>query len=487
MGTFIRGLAGSQSSAIALLCRSQNRPSHTQLGLQAVEQRCHELQLSADATTLARKILHAVLEPPASPCIVCAAKPHQARLQMALCGHAICAGCEETGNWFGEKKCCTVCLQTMFQRPKRMNVHSTHAAVIYLAAKATPGSSRIVAEITSGLNLTNRQFSDGLKRVKVAASSSRWLQEVLRPPSSELPQLTELLSRRLASLQVEWSTRRMAIAALERMGGFVAGHKGSTVVTAVVMLTLQHLGNDEETALQRTLQVSAGSRKTIQEVAQKLQCDKRFRLGPSNESSPARRSSSPPRTSPADEVSIGNWLTDNIAAAKPDAAAMALPLPQISTSCQAESGENQKRKHDDGALGCDMLGTHPVSLTPFPQPKKKEQDLDALPEGWQSFVDEDSQQNYYHHSQSGITQWLRPTTSPQAQKPRSAKRARRTRAPVAEVTDRLIRLLEDGGSYTLSDLVRKLDQPKAYLQAILKDGLGVYNQKDHTWRLSASY
>jgi len=362
-----------------------------------------------------------------------------------------------------------------------MNVNSTHAAVIYLAAKATPGSSRIVAEILSGLNLTNRQFSDGLRRVRLAACSNHWLQQVLRPPKTELPQLTELLSRRLASLQVEWGTQRAATAALERIGGFVAGHKGSTVVTAVVMLTLQHLGDDEETAWQRTLQVSSGTKKTIHEVAKELQRDKRFRIGPPAESTL-------PRSSPADEVSLGNWLSGNIAAVTSEEVATALPLPQVSTICQAGSGKDQKhkRKRDNSVLRCKTVDTV-VSVAPSEKSEEKPEDLDALPEGWQSFVDEGSQQHYYHHSQSGITQWSRPTTSPPAQKARSEKRVRRTRAPVAEVTDQLIRLFEDGGSYTLSDLVGKLDQPKAYLQAILKDGLGEYNHKNYTWRLRASY
>ena len=142
-----------------------------------------------------------------------------------------------------------------------MLYNSTHAAVIYLAAKATPGSTRTVAEVTAGLNLTDRQFSDGLRRVKVAARSNRWLAEVIRPPATELPQLKELLSRRLASLQVNWGMQCAALAALERMGGFVAGHKGVTVVSAVVMLTLEHLGDDAETAVQRTLQVSQAPRR----------------------------------------------------------------------------------------------------------------------------------------------------------------------------------------------------------------------------------
>lgn len=491
MGTYIKGAPGSSYSAMARLCHSQNRPSHTQLGLQAVEARCRELRLSADATVLAREILHAVLEPPASPCIVCAAKPHQSKssLQVALCGHAICAGCEKTGKWFAERKCCTVCSQTMTQRPKRMNVKSTHAAVIYLAAKATPGSSRIVTEITSGLNLTNRQFSDGLRRVKVAACSNSWLQQVLRPPNTELPQLTELLSRRLARLQVEWGARCAAIAALERMGGFVPGHKGSTVVTAVVMLTLQQLGDDEETSLQRTLQVSAGTRQTIREVVQKLRRDERFRFELPTKSPPLSGSSL------ADELSLGQWLSGSIATVKSEEVAMALPLPSASTSCalplpqatttcQTGSDRHQKRKRDDSALRCETMDTTAPLASLVAKSEKKTED--ALPEGWESFFDEDSQQYYYHHSKSGISQWSRPAAASPTQ-PRSAKRVRRTRAPIGEVTDQLIRLFEGGRSYTLSDLVCKLDQPKSYLQQILKGGLGEYNHKNHTWGISATY
>ena len=410
MGTFIQGVPGSRSSVIARMCLSANRPSHTQLGLRAIEAHCRgSLRLSADATELARKILHAVLEPPASACTICGAEPRQSPVQVALCGHGVCAQCEGSGKWIAEKKCCQVCSQPMMRRPDRLNVNSTHAAVIYLAAKATPGSTRTVAEVTAGLNLTDRQFLDGLRRVKVATRSTRWLAEVLRPPATELPQLTELLSRRLASLQVDWGTRCAALAALERMGGFVAGHKGVTVVSAVVMLTLQHLGNDEETAVQRTLQVSPGTKATILAVAKKLQRDKRFELGLFADSTPPR-ARGPGTPTVSDQLSLSSWLSGGTGGVASTAVEKALPLRG-----PANSQPTRKR---DSPLSCDIGGEDLLlPLAPLCATDNDEAE-NLLPIGWERFFDDASQQYYYHHATSGTTQWSHPARQ-------CAKRSRR--------------------------------------------------------------
>ena len=420
MGTFMQGVQGSRSSAIARMCLSANRQSHTQLGLRAVEARCRDsLRLSADATELARKILHAVLEPPASACMVCAVEPRQSPIQVARCGHGVCAQCEDSGKWIAQKKCCQVCSQPMVSRPDRLNVNSTHAAVIYLAAKATPGSTRTVAEVTAGLNLTDRQFSDGLRRVKVAARSNRWLAEVIRPPATELPQLKELLSRRLASLQVNWGMQCAALAALERMGGFVAGHKGVTVVSAVVMLTLEHLCDDAETAVQRTLQVSPGTKATIQAVAKKLRSDKRFELGLFADCTPPRAGA---RSTPtvSEQLSLSSWLTGGTGgtdAVASKAVDKALPLPGLASSVCPGANSKPKRKRDS-PLSCDIGGEDlslplaPLSVT------DNEAAENLLPVGWERFLDAASQQYYYHHAVSGTTQWSRPARQ-------CAKRSRR--------------------------------------------------------------
>lgn len=449
MATYIKAAPGSQSSSIARLCHAGNRQTHTQAGLQAVEVRCRELRLSADATGLARKILHAVLEPLSSACVICSSAngagdivtqrrpsapgsqpPRRAvALHVSLCGHGVCAECEESGKWFVEEKSCKLCSLPMKRRPERLNVPSTHAAVIYLAAKHTPGSGRMVEEVIAGLHppLKDRQFNEGLKRVKAAAAGNRWLEEALRPALSDLPQLTQLLERRLASLQVGWSTRRAAVAALERHGGCVARHKSIMVVTAAIVLTLQQLcGFDEATALRTTLQVCSGAESTIRTVADKLRTDERFRLG----------------------TGTGT-----------------VPVPVLSVG----SGKGNKRKQAAAAAAAADI---------------------ALPLGWQVYRDETSCKDYYHHAESGVTQWTRPQQQ-QLQQP-GAKRSRRARAPEVVVIDKLLRLFGEHGTgtarYTLTELVGLTDQPRAYLQKILKaDGLGEYNKADHTWTLRESY
>ena len=93
---------------------------------------------TSDATELARKILHAVLTPPK-------------------------------------------------ERPERLNVASLHHAVLYTAAKNTPGSGRTIAEICVGIeSMSNRAFNDGLKRIKAASQTHAWLVDVLTPPKEEL-------------------------------------------------------------------------------------------------------------------------------------------------------------------------------------------------------------------------------------------------------------------------------------------------------------
>jgi hypothetical protein len=488
MATYIKAAPGSQSSSIARLCHAGNRQTHTQAGLQAVEVRCRELRLSADATGLARKILHAVLEPLSSACVICSSAngagdivtqrrpsapgsqpPRRAvALHVSLCGHGVCAECEESCKWFVEEKSCKLCSLPMKRRPERLNVPSTHAAVIYLAAKHTPGSGRMVEEVIAGLHppLKDRQFNEGLKRVKAAAAGNRWLEEALRPALSDLPQLTQLLERRLASLQVGWSTRRAAVAALERHGGCVARHKSIMVVTAAIVLTLQQLcGFDEATALRTTLQVCSGAESTIRTVADKLRTDERFRLG----------------------TGTGT-----------------VPVPVLSVG----SGKGNKRKQDSafslehespgGVLdvadaSASVLEAFDVGM-PVPQPQAAAAaaaaaDI-ALPLGWQVYRDETSCKDYYHHAESGVTQWTRPQQQ-QLQQP-GAKRSRRARAPEVVVIDKLLRLFGEHGTgtarYTLTELVGLTDQPRAYLQKILKaDGLGEYNKADHTWTLRESY
>lgn len=500
MGTFVQGAPGSQSSAIARICRSMNRPSHTQVGLRAVEARCSMLRLSADAIQLARKMLHAVLEPPTPTCVLCAAEPQKSSIQVALCGHGVCASCEESGKWLAQKKSCKVCSQPMRLRPHRLNVTSTHAAVIYLAAKATPGSTRTVLEVTTGLNLTDRQFSEGLRRVKAAAGSNSWLEQVMRRLArcTELPQLCELLSRRLASLKVDWSTRCAAVAALEHMGGFVAGHKGVTVVTAIIMLTLQHLGDNEETALQQAYSVGPEAKNTIRTIAKKLRSDKRFDLGLSTDSTPPRLACAAGTITMTEQVPVNTWLTSGTAAVTSQAVAKALPLPQAQAVAKAlplpQLCSQQKRKRENPGSD-ELLQSLPVMTvrteTAVLAPARISAaaadggvglDEDALPEGWERFFDEDSRQWYYHHATSGATQWSLPTERSLPTAPR-AKRPRRTRAPREQVIAHMVRLFHSGGTYTLPELVRALDQPRAYVKEILMDGnLGEYNHKDSTWR-----
>jgi len=380
----------------------------------------------------------------------------------------------------------------MKHRPHRLNVNSTHAAVIYLAAKATLGSTRTVAEVTAGLHLTDRQFSDGLRRVKAAAGSNGWLKQLLRRSArcTELPQLSELLSRRLAYLKVDWSTRCAAVAALERMGGFVAGHKGVTVVTAIIMLTLQRLGNSEQTALQQAYSVGLEAKDTIRKVAKKLRGDKRFELALPGVSTPPRVAPTAATTTTVPErFPINMWLSSGTAAVTSQAiseapplpqpaVAKALPLPQVSWDGRQEGDLSQQKRKRDSPLARD-LGEEP-SL-PVVTVDNEAESRHALPEGWDRFFDDDSRQWYYHHASSGRTQWSLPT-APLPTAP-CTKRSRRTRAPREQVATQIIELLNSGSSYTLSDLVRELDQPKAYVREILKGGnVGVYNHKDHTWR-----
>ncbi len=423
MGTFMQGAPGSQTSAIGRLCRSMNRPSQTQVGLRAVEARCNALRLSADATELARKILHAVLEPPAPVCVLCGADPQKETIQVALCGHGVCASCEEVGEWLAQHKGCTACSEPMWRRPHRLNVDSTHAAAIYLAAKATLGSTRTVAEVTAGLHLTTRQFRDGLRRVQAAAGSNSELKQLMSRLArcTELPQLSELLSRRLAYLKVDWSARCAAVAALERMGGFVAGHKGVTVVTAVIMLTLQHLGNSEETALQQAYSVGLETKNTIRKVAEKLRSDKRFELALPGVSTPPRvaHTVTTVTTTMLEQVPVNMWLSSGTAAVTSQPVVEALPLPQVSSQ--------QKRK-SDSPLACD-LGSENSSLPVAVDDETESRH--ALPEGWERFFDDDSRQWYYHHATSGTTQWSLPTAP-------STKRARRTRAPREQVTAQIV-------------------------------------------------
>lgn len=481
MGTFMQSAPGCRSSAIARICHSMNRPSHTQVGLRVVEARCNMLRLSTDAIELARKMLHAVLEPPAPICVLCGANPQKSTIQVALCGHAICASCEQSGMWFAQQKHCKACSQPMRLRPHRLNVNSTHAAVIYLAAKATPGSTRTVAEVTAGLNLTNRQFSDGLRRVKAAAGGNLWLEQVMLRLArcTDLPQLCELLSRRLASLKVDWSTRCAAVAALERIGGFVAGHKGVTVVTAIIMLTLQHLGDSEETALQQAYSVGPEAKNTIRTVAKKLQSDKRFDLGLPADSTPPRMAHVATITV-AEQVSVDTWLGSSTAAATSQAVSTALPLPlpqaqEVAKGLPLPKLSSQQKRKRDSPLACEMESEQSLPLLPATVCTDTAESRDALPEGWERFFDDDSRQWYYHHATSGTTQWSLPTAP-------CAKRPRRIRAPREQVTAHILRLFHSGGSYTLPELVRELDQPKAYVKEILTNGIGEYNRKDCTWR-----
>lgn len=463
MGTFIAG-TGSGRSAIADRLDKTNRQTHTQRGLRAVEARCLALHLSVDATDMARRILLAVLQPPKPQCVFCATNSREATIHVALCGHGVCAKCEESGEFLKQKKACKVCSEPMSQRPHRLNVDSTHAAVIYWAAKVTPGSTRTAAEVAAGLDLTKSQFSRALQRVKVAAGSNSWLEQVMRQAAqrSELPQLEELLSRRLACLQVNWTTRCAALAALKSIRGSVRGHKGVTVVTAVVMLTLQHLGCDEQTALQQVLQVCPGTKKTIQMVANKIRADKRFDLGlPANSTSVAMTTAAEfVPTLPLSQTTSSDRCTGNDQAAS--------PLPQPTDSGGSGGNRHLKRKRD-GQLYCDVDSSEPVLPS-----------YDTLPEGWERFFDETSNQWYYHHAKSGTTQWSLPSAQ-------CTKRSRRVRAPREEVTAEMIRLFDAGDSYTVSALVNKLDQPKAYVKDILteifKDCMsGEYNRKDGTWR-----
>lgn len=301
--------------------------------------------------------------------------------------------------------------------------------------------------------------------------------EGLSSPQSELPQLKELLSRRLACLQVDWATRCVALAALERTEHYIARHKGTTVVTAVVMLTLQYLGCDEEIALQKSLQMSSSTRDTIRKVVKKLQHDRLFELAhstPPNVPTAALAENIPGSNSPAgltsvaEDFPISKWLHGTEAMASKGAASSTRPLPQP-TSANVRGDGQQKRKRDS-TLNCNMNNNKTDQV----------ETRDTLPEGWERFLDETSQQYYYHHAKSGTTQW----SCPNRQSSQCAKRSKRSRAPRVEVTDRLIRLFEGGRRYTLSALVRILDQPKAYLQEILRhDGVGEYRCKDHTWGL----
>merc|ERR1719409_316278 len=58
-----RGLQ-DRGTNLQRLAREGNKLSHLARGLRQIEARARELYLSADATELARKILHAVLTPP---------------------------------------------------------------------------------------------------------------------------------------------------------------------------------------------------------------------------------------------------------------------------------------------------------------------------------------------------------------------------------------------------------------------------------------
>lgn len=357
MGTYIKAAGREgENSSLVLLCRGGNRQNHTMTGLNAVEARCRELNIGADATLLARKILHAVLEPVSAACVLCTASakvakkpppraPHDAdSLKVSLCGHGICADCESSGSWFAEKKPCQLCSEPMKLRPARLNVHSTHAAVIYLAAKHTPGSGRMIEEVTVALPVTQREFSEGLRRVKYAAAGNPWLQEVLTPATSELPQLLLCLERRLAALQVEWRIRKTAVAALEKHGEFVRGHKPLMTVTAIVVLTLQQFcGADEPTAIASAARVCSGKPTTVKAVVDKLKLDKRFVLG--------------------EQPAVGQTAPKRAAAAPLPVAAAAAPLPS----------------------------------------------------GWESYFDERRCTEYYHHQASDTTTWEHPTTQGKVQ------------------------------------------------------------------------
>jgi len=380
MGTYIKaGGREGENSSLVRLCRGGNRRSHTMTGLNAVEARCKELHLSADATLLARKILHAVLEPVSSACVLCTATAKAAKrplkrglddddsLQVSLCGHGICADCESSGSWFSAKKPCQLCSEPMRLRPARLNVHSTHAAVIYLAAKHTPGSGRMIEEVVVGLPVTRRQFGEGLRRVRYAAAGNPWLQEVIKPAKSELPQLLMCLDRRLATLQVEFRIRRAAVAALERHGGFVRGHKPLMVVTGVAVLTLQQLcGADEPTAIQSAARVCSGNAVTVKQVVEKLKLDTRFVLLPMDGQAPQAV------TQTAERVA---------AAPLPVAAAARTPLP--------------------------------------------------LPSGWTSHFDASTRTEYYHNAASSITTWEPPTAQAKTQTAVAAPAAKRQKNAVS--------------------------------------------------------
>ena len=224
-----RGLQ-DRGTNLQRLAREGNKLSHLARGLRQIEARARELYLSADATELARKILHAVLTPPK-------------------------------------------------ERPERLNVASLHHAVLYTAAKNTPGSGRTIAEICVGIeSMSNRAFNDGLKRIKAASQTHAWLVDVLTPPKEELEALLAAFERWAKGLCVPRPLLKAAQDALRAQGAKMTSHRGTTVVGAALALTLQIC---QPQALQTAAKVAGAScgsaASTVERVAKKLAQTDHFR------------------------------------------------------------------------------------------------------------------------------------------------------------------------------------------------------------------
>lgn len=136
---------------------------------------------------------------------------------------------------------------------KRYNVHALLVVILYYACRAC-GTARTFAELrrpvyyigaTKSVKarepVTQRQFNGAEKRIKTCAEHHPWLRTLLQTLKATVCNtafLTSLLERHLSSLRppVPYKVRKVAVAALEQRGAFVAGHQETLVVASAALL-----------------------------------------------------------------------------------------------------------------------------------------------------------------------------------------------------------------------------------------------------------